>query len=48
MNRLGAERPAYNRIIKITLHNSKDREEFLKNSAKLKDVAEPWGEIFIK
>ena len=48
MKRLVAEKAGYNRIIKITLPFTNDRNEFIKNSIKLKDSGEPWKKIFIK
>ena len=39
--RLGAEKNGYNRVVKIVFSTSKKRDEFLKNSDKLKNTNEP-------
>ena len=46
--RLGKERRGYNRFIKIVLSSVNDRDEFIKNTEKLKASPEPWNKVFIK
>ena len=47
-NRIGKERPGFNRLIKIQLPTSAIRNEMLKNASKLKKLSEPWDKIYIK
>ena len=46
--RLGEPKPGYNRVLKIILQNGEERNEFLKNSIKMKDAPEPWKKVYIK
>ena len=48
LSRLGAEKRGYNRTIKIILESSDERNEFLKNTMKLKNAPDPWNKVFIK
>ena len=45
--RLGAEKNGYNRV-KMVFSTAKKRDEFLKNSDKLKNINEPWSKIYLK
>ena len=45
---MGKERRGYNRFIKIVLSSVNDRDEFIKNTEKLKASPEPWNKVFIK
>ena len=48
LSRLGAVKPGYNRAVKIVLPSAAERDEFLKNTAKMKDAPEPWNKVFVK
>ena len=48
ISRIGTERAGYNRVVKITLPSMDDRNEFLKNTSKMKDAPEPWKKVYIK
>ena len=46
---LGLEqRSQVTKVIKIVLPSVNERDEFLKNTVKLKDAPEPWNKVFIK
>ena len=46
--RLGEPKTGYNRVLKIVLSNSEERDEFLKDAIKMKDAPAPWGKVYIK
>ena len=48
VSRLGAVKPGYNRAVKIILPTVAERDEFLKNTAKMKDAPEPWNKVYVK
>ena len=48
VSRLGEAKPGYNRVIKITLPSVERRDEFLKNTSKMKEAPSPWNKVFIK
>ena len=39
-SRLGKEKPGYNRVIKVTFPTSKERDEFIKDGHKLKNIGD--------
>ena len=48
ISRIGAAKAGYNRVIKIILPSIEERNEFLKNTSKIKDCADPWKKVFVK
>ena len=48
ITRIGKEREGFNRLIKVETKSSEDRNEFLKNSGKLKDAGEMWKKVYLK
>ena len=48
ISRIGVEKAGYNRVIKIILPTVEKRDEFLKNTSKMKDAPSPWNKVFIK
>ena len=48
VSRMGTARAGYNRVVKIVLPSMEDRNEFLKNTVKMKDTPEPWKKVYIK
>ena len=47
-SRLGEPKPGYNRVLKVVLPSIDERNEFLKNSIKMKEAPEPWSKVYIK
>ena len=48
IKRLGKQREGYNRTIKITCATKADRDEFVKNSKKLKEATDVFKKVYIK
>ena len=48
ISRLGEEKEGYNRVVKIILPTVEARNEFLKNTSKMKDAPNPWNKVFVK
>ena len=47
ITRIGKERDEFNRIVKIALESIEDRDEFLKNTRKLKHSPGIWKKVYI-
>ena len=48
MCRLGEEKAGFNRVLKIVLGDMEERNEFLKDSMKMKAAPAPWNKVFVK
>ena len=48
IERIGKRRDAHNRVVKIKLASSQERNDFMKNAKILKTLNEPWKLIYIK
>ena len=48
IERIGRPRNGYNRVIKVKLASTKERNDFIQNAKILKTLNEPWKNIFIK
>ena len=48
MSRLGEGKPGFNRVLKIVLENMAERNEFLKDTMKMKEAPAPWNKVFVK
>ena len=48
ISRIGAEKAGYNRVVKIILPSVEIRNEFLKNTSKMKECEDPWKKVYIK
>ena len=48
VSRIGQPRDNYNRVIKVKLASTEDRDEFMKNSKNLKEAEERWKKVYIK
>ena len=48
ISRIGQVREGLPRMIKIIFSNKKDRDEFVKNSSKLKEAPDIWKKVYIK
>ena len=48
ISRMGVEKVGYNRVVKIVLPSVEVRNEFLKNTSKMKDCQDPWKKVYIK
>ena len=46
--RLGEPKPGYNRVVKIVMSSVEERDEFLKNTVKMKDAPPPWDKVYVK
>ena len=47
INRLGQPKPGVSRLIKVKLQSSADRNKILENTKILKNLQEPWSNIYI-
>ena len=48
LTRLGKPSPNYCRAIKLIVSNKANRDKILSNANKLKDVQDPWKNIYLK
>ena len=48
VSRIGDAKTGYNRVLKITLPSVERRDEFLKNTSKMKEAPSPWNKVYIK
>ena len=48
ISRIGKPRDGMNRMVKLTFLNMEDRNDFVKNSSKLKTATEAWKTVYVK
>ena len=48
ISRIGKPREGMNRVLKLTFLNMVDRDEFVKDSNKLKTAPEMWKKVYVK
>ena len=48
INRIGKTKDGYNRVIRVKLASTHERNEFMKNARILKNLNEPWKLIYFK
>ena len=48
INRIGKTKDGYNRVVRVKLASTHERNEFMKNARILKNLNEPWKLIYFK